>query len=129
MASRKEDDGFLKPDQVLATWGEQWKDLASHPKVKFTDAEVYVHLSHKIPTTANDEGDTETSQIVLTEPTVGQMKLIDSAKGDIAKAAMLVQQCGDLTAASVNKIKGRDFILLNKVVGAFLSDGHQTSET
>lgn len=118
---------FLPEDQVIEVWGEQFKELAVHPKVRFTESEVFIGLSKPIP--AVDSGGGTTDQIVLLEPNVGQLKMMDSAKGDVAKAAALIQSCSDLPAASVNKIKGRDFMLLNKVVAAFLSDGHQTGQT
>lgn len=118
---RQDDNGgeFLSPAEVILAWGDAFKDLASHPKIKFRDDSVVVELSQEVHTT--DEGPSK--WITLREPTVQSLKSLDRAKGDIERAAILLEVCGNVTGKDVSSLKGRDFILLQKIVAAFLSDG------
>ena len=51
------------------------------------------------------------------------MRAMDSAKGSVAKAVLLLSSTAGMTEKVIDKIKGRDFILLGRVIGGFLDDG------
>lgn len=115
--SPKEREAYI--ELVREQWGEEFVPIADDPMIKFSDSEIVVQLKRPIKT---DEG--ETNEIRLREPTVKELKLTDMEKGEIAKSALLLKACGGgLPMASIETMKGSDFIRTQKVLSVFLADG------
>lgn len=110
---------FMNPKEVVEHWGPEFKKIATNPRVKFDQSFIYVELSRPIPT---DEGD-EVSILKIKEPMTEELMATDSGDGDVAKAAHLLRACAGIPFASVKKIRGRDFVLVQSVIGVFLADG------
>ena len=108
---------FLKPEDVAGVWGGDFAPLAHDPRVRFTDSEIEIKLSRPVLT---DSG--ETDRIYVHEPDVTDLKTTDGAQGEITKTAILLRVLAGIPQASVNKMRGRDFMLANKVITPFFSD-------
>ena len=119
---------FLSESEIVEVWGEGFKDLANHPQVKFTQENVIVELKRTPALITNESGE-GTKVLKFEEPDVGVLKLMDTAKGDVGKAAALIQGCAGLPAASANKIKSSDFMVISQVVAGFLSTSQAITGT
>ena len=84
------------------------------------------------PLTDND-GEVYT-ELTLKRPTVKDMKVLDSAKGEIEKIAILIQrvakssQGSDMPSYLVDKMDVEDFAKLGEVVSSFFEKSPQTGE-
>lgn len=108
-------------DSIVEIWGEGFREIHNHPQIKFTNENIYVELK-RTPALVSIESSEPTKVLKFDEPDIGILKSMDLAKGEISKAAILIQKCSNMPGASIDKIKGRDFIVISKVVGGFLSD-------
>lgn len=115
---------YLDRDMISEYWGEDFLPLAENHRVKFGMDSIFVTLKSPVK---NVDGE-ETKVVELKEPTVAVMKSIDGAKGEVTKAAVLLASMSGVPNASFNTVKASDFMLLNKVVAAFLSDGPETGK-
>lgn len=115
----------LTESEIVELWGEGFRSLSNHPQIKFSQETVSVELKRS-PALVQTSGE-ESKTIKLEEPTVETLKMMDLAKGDVGKVASLIQGCGGIPAASVNKIKASDFMLLSEVVAAFLGSSQKTT--
>ncbi len=118
---------YLNKEEAIEVWGEGFEDLAANPQVKFTQENVQVTLkrSKDIVSSNGEKGNV----IYFEEPDLATLKLMDTAKGEISKIAILIQACAGIPAASANKIKAADVMLLSKVVAGFLGKPPETSGT
>jgi hypothetical protein len=107
----------MNVEQIVATWGEGFRELAGNPRVRFAEDHIEVDLKSAIKTL---EG-VESKVLTITEPTTRDLKAMDSATGDVAKAAALLSMVAGVTAGEVDKIKASDFSLLQQVIGGFLA--------
>ena len=115
----------LSKEEILAVWGDSFAELADHPQIVFTESEILVELKRTQPI-KNLEGE-ETKVLRISEPDLGALKSMDLAKGEVAKIGVLIQRCAGIPAASADKIKSADFMLLNKILACFLVDAPKTS--
>lgn len=114
------------PKVVEELWGEEFVQFVKSDRVIITENALYVKL--KVPVTSPTEGG-KTDIIKINEPTVGELKTMDTVKGDMSKAATLLETLAGITSADMNKMKASDFILINKIMNIFLLDGPETGET
>lgn len=112
-------------ETVVELWGEEFERLSENPRVVFLENEIRVRLKAEVKLASGET----TKVLMLREPTVGDLKATDAVKGDVTKSAALLASCADLPDAVVSKMPGSDFVLVNKVIGAFLSDGLGTGES
>jgi hypothetical protein len=112
-------------ETVVELWGEEFERLSENPRVVFLENEIRVRLKAEVKLASGET----TKVLTLREPTVGDLKATDAVKGDVTKSAALLASCADLPDAVVSKMPGSDFVLVNKVIGAFLSDGPETGES
>jgi hypothetical protein len=112
-------------ETVVELWGEEFERLSENPRVVFLENEIRVRLKAEVKLASGET----TKVLTLREPTVGDLKATDAVKGDVTKSAVLLASCADLPDAVVSKMLGSDFVLVNKVIGAFLSDGLGTGES
>ncbi len=113
-----EERKFLNPDDVVNVWGPDFAPLTLDKNIRFTETEIAVKLSRPLKV-----GDGEpVSEIFVHEPNVSEMKQTDAAQGEISKAAILLRVLAEIPQASVNAMRGRDFIRVNQVLGLFLAD-------
>jgi hypothetical protein len=112
-------------ETVVELWGEEFERLSENPRVVFLENEIRVRLEAEVKLASGET----TKVLTLREPTVGDLKATDAVKGDVTKSAALLAACADLPDAVVSKMPGSDFVLVNKVIGAFLSDGLGTGES
>lgn len=113
----------LSKESVIEIWGEAFASLADNKRIEITEDEIILNLRRPIVT---EEG--EIKSVTLREPNLSDLKTIDGAKGDIAKAAALFSQCSGILPVYADKITGRDFIAAQQIISAFLADGPATGE-
>lgn len=114
------------PAVVAEIWGDDFVQFTKNPRVIITEAGLFIKLKNKV-TNPLEPG--QIDMIMINEPTVGEMKAMDSVKGDVTKLASLLETLSGLTATDVNRMKASDFLLFNKVMTCFLIDGPETGET
>jgi hypothetical protein len=108
---------YLEKEAIQELWGDKFSEFADNKRVKFTSDKIFVEL--KSPVVTLEES--ETKIVTINEPTIADLRNIDNAKGDVSKAAYLLSACAGIPMASVNKIKGSDFILLTTIISVFLA--------
>lgn len=111
------------PAVVKELWGDEFVELCNHRKVTFTEDAIYVQLKQPVTSISGEKTDV----VKISEPTVGELKVMDSVKGDMSKSAAFVETIVGITTADTNKMKAGDFILISKIVGCFLLDGQETT--
>lgn len=111
---------------VSQMWGADFVKFVKNPRVIITEDGLYIKLKQPV-TNPKDSGKVDT--IKINEPTVGEMKVMDSVKGDLTKAAALLETLTGLTTSDVNKMKASDFLLFNEILSCFLLDGPETGAT
>jgi hypothetical protein len=112
----------LNKDQIKETWGDEFLSLVDDNKIKFTDSEIIVELSKPVSTIE----DGETKFLKVKEPTVSELRIMDTTKGDMAKSIALLGACADLAEATITNLKTRDFMRIQKVILCFLGGSQQT---
>lgn len=119
-------DNFLTDEQIREDWPPEFHGFIGNKRVKFlTTGEVQVELSNDVTT----EKESYTKLVTIKDVTAGDLMACDSVKGDFAKGAAMISAAAGLPLASVKRLKGRDFMLLQKVANAFLGIGPETGET
>lgn len=114
----------LTKEEIIAVWGDGFAELADHPQIGFTETEILVELK-RTPAIKTIDGE-ETKLLKISEPDLAALKSMDLAKGEVAKIGVLIQRCAGIPAASADKIKSADFMLLNRVLGCFLLESPKT---
>lgn len=114
------------PKVVAEFWGDDFVQFTGNPRIIITEECLYLKLKNRV-TNPTEAGSTDL--IKINEPTVGEMKAMDSVKGDVSKLASLLETLAGLTSVDVNKMKASDFLLFNRVMTCFLLDGQETTET
>lgn len=123
----------LPPERVVEVWGDGFEDITKHPRITYFEDKIEISLHHpffvkkKYGNTAPVKETVD--KITLMDPTVSDMMAMDEVKGDVAKAARFLESCAGLPGTYVAKMRGRDFLLVQKVLGAFLYDGSGTGRT
>jgi len=116
---------FLTPDEVIATWGKDFAPFTLDKNILFTANEIGFKLSRPM----NVGEGKDISEIFVHDPIVSELKETDAVPGEIAKSAVLLRMLAGIPQASVNKMRGRDFLRINQVMSLFLADSPQTGET
>lgn len=83
-----------------------------------------VTLKH--PIQANGE---QLTAITFQRPLVKHLKVLDQAKGDVARAALLISELGQLPPSAVDQIDGEDFAALSEVIADFFGGSLPTGGT
>lgn len=83
-----------------------------------------VKLKH--PIEAHGE---EVSELTFRRLTMGDLIRLDSAKGEMAKVAKLIELCAAIPPSSVAKIDAEDIAAISEVVGSFLPSSLPTGES
>lgn len=119
MAKEKQaDNTYLTKEQIVETWGENFADLADDKKIGVLPDSIHVLLDSPV---VNNEGES-VEVLVIEEPTGSDLKRLDAAKGQTFQtASILVEVCGNLPVASVNKMKSRQLLRIAKVGFHFLA--------
>lgn len=108
---------------VKEMWGEDFVQFLNNSKVTFTESAIYIKLKQPVTTITGEKSEC----VKINEPTVGELKVMDSVKGDMSKAAAFIETLVGITTADANKMKAGDFVLLNNIVNCFLLDGQETT--
>ena len=108
---------------VTELWGKEFAEFLKDKRVTITDDGFYVKLSQPVKLITGEVVDV----VKINEPTVGEMKVMDGVKGDIAKTAVLMETIAGITTEAANKMKARDYMIIGKIVGGFLLDGQETT--
>ena len=114
----------LTKDQIKEIWGDEFLSIADDSKIKFTNSDITVELSDAVATIEN--GTTGSKLLKITEPTVSELRMMDSAKGEMAKSIALLGACAGLAEATINNLKTRDFMRIQKVILCFLGGSQPT---
>jgi hypothetical protein len=114
----------LNREQIKEIWGDEFVSLADDKKIKLTDSEIVVELSSEIKTI---EDSTATKFLKIKEPSVAELRIMDTAKGEMSKSVALLGACAGLAEATINNLKTRDFMRIQKVILCFLGDTQQTN--
>lgn len=112
----------LTKDQIKEIWGDEFLSLADDKKINFTDSDITVELSDTVATIENGT----TKLVKITEPKVSELRMMDSAKGEMAKSVALLGACAGFAEATINNLKTRDFMRIQKVIVCFLGDSQPT---
>ena len=116
----------LNNEQIKEIWGDEFLSLVEDDKIKITESEIIVELSKPVATI--EGGETGSKFLKIKEPSVSELRIMDTAKGDMSKSIALLGACSGLAEATINKLKTRDFMRLQKVILCFLGDSQQTGD-
>jgi len=112
-------------EAIIELWGVEFVKLSQNPRIVITEDAVFVQIRGELTLTDG----TKSSLVKLREPNLQDMKNTDTVKGEVSKNAVMIASVCNIIDSSLDKIGGRDYVLLNEVCTAFLSDGQKTGET
>lgn len=101
-------------DEIVAQWGESFRELATNPRIEFDGDEIHVRLWK--PITVNG---IETGRLRVIEPSFAELEKIDGVKGDMTRAKRVISAICLLTDREAGNIGLRDITLISSVAGAF----------
>jgi hypothetical protein len=114
----------LTNEQIKEIWGEEFLSLVNDEKIKITESEIRVELSKAVETIENGE----TKLLQIKEPAVSNLRAMDLVKGEMAKSVTLMGSCTNLAEATINNLKTRDYMRIQKVISCFLDVSQQTGD-
>jgi len=114
----------LNKDQIKEIWGDEFLSLVDDDKIIITESEIIVELSKAVSTIESGEN----KSLKIKEPTVSELRIMDSAKGDMSKSIALLGACAGLAESTINNLRTRDFMRLQKVILCFLGGSQATGE-
>lgn len=119
---------YIKDKKVVEeNWGKEFVELLADPKIHFTMDAIFVDVQTPVEVIGNEKTESVTT-VRIEEPNVSQLKSVDTVKGDMAKAAVLLESSVGITAASLDRMKSRDFMRCQKVMACFLGGGQETGK-
>lgn len=109
-------------EQIVSEWGEEFRLFSKNRRVHFTGNEIYLDLKTSVKNLAGED----TMCIRIREPNVSELRMMDAVKGEVSKMSSMLEALIGISDAEMSKMKASDFVILSKVVGAFLADGPET---
>jgi len=116
----------LNKDQIKEIWGDEFLSLVDDDKIKITESEIIVELSKSVATI--EDGETGSKLLKIKEPTVSELRIMDTTKGDMSKSIALLGACAGIAESTINNLKTRDFMRLHKVILCFLGGSQPTGD-
>jgi hypothetical protein len=71
-------------------------------------------------------GDDELSELLLREPTAGDLEATDGADGDVAKSILLIAKLADVPPSSIRSLRAKDLQTVSEAIAPFLPQPPQT---
>jgi hypothetical protein len=124
LRGEKEKMNELNREQIKEIWGEEFLGLVNDKKIKITESAITVELSKSVKTIENGE----TKLLEIKEPSVSDLRAMDLVKGEMAKSVVLMGACAGLAEATINNLKTRDYMRVQKVISCFLDVSQQTGD-
>lgn len=100
--------------RVAEAWGEPFVALVANPRLDFSGEAIGVRLWKPILVNG-----TAVEVLMVREPTLGQLQLLDRISGEMARTQRLLMQVAGLTEKEAGTLGLRDVTLFGRLLESF----------